>query len=241
MSRGLNQKRFELGERASNLSYSLRRYWVDEFHFRHVPGFREGGRVLNLGGLRKRRRGVFRIDPYGFRVVHLNLSARSEPEVIGDGLDLPFLDESFDAVIMSELLEHVSDPRRVINEAARILKTGGKVLITAPFIFPVHADPHDFGRYTRTFYDQELEKAGLEPLVIEPQGHFLSVLADLGRDWLTHRKSRGYRDRVVNRMAAWAIFKIRIRAAGKDGQGKDSIPEYQKKYTTGFGIVALKK
>lgn len=229
MSRVFSEQGFELGAKASDFNYSLRRYWVDEFHFRYVPGFKDGGLVLNLGGLRILRRGVFRIDPYGYRVVHLNLTAKFKPEVIGDGLNLPFSDNVFDAVIMSELLEHVSDPGRVLSEAARVLKPGGKALITTPFNNPIHADPQDFGRYTETFYRRELAKAGLEAVVVENQGRFFSVLADMLRDWLVHRKSRGLMDRGLNRLAAWAVVRLRIKATAWDGQNNDPARLYQKK------------
>ncbi len=240
MSREPVDKKFELGEKALDLNYSLRRFFVDRFHFRHVPGFKPDGRVLNLGGLRILRRGVFRIDPYGFRVVHLNLSPKFKPEVVGDGADLPFPDGVFDAVIISEVLEHVPDPGLVLSEAARVLLPGGRVLITAPFNNPIHADPVDFARYTKTFYERELDRAGLESLVIESQGHFFSVLADMLRDWLVHRRAKGLSGRGLNRLAAWGLVRLRAKALEWDKPGADPARSYQKNYTTGFGIVARK-
>ena len=233
-------KEFPLGEKAADLNYSLRRFYVDQFHFRHVPGFNPGGRVLNLGGLRTLRRGVFRIDPYGFRVVHLNISARSKPEVVGDGAELPFPDNIFDAVLISEVLEHVPDPDRVLGEAARVLNRGGKILITVPFNNPIHADPGDFARYTDTSLRRNLDRAGLEPLVLEPQGHFLSVLADMLRDWLVHRRARGLGGRGLNRLATWGLVRLRVRAAERDESDADLELDYQRNYATGFGILARK-
>lgn len=235
MSPENGERVFELGRRVRDLNYSLRRYFVDRFHFLHVPGFREGGRVLNLGGLAVLRRGVFRIDPYGFRVVHLNLSPKFRPEVIGDGAALPFGNRSFDAVIISEVLEHVPEPGLVLAEAARVLTPGGRVLITVPFLNPIHADPVDYGRYTDTFLLRALDRAGLDPLTVEPQGDYLAVLADLLRDWLNNRERGGFRARLANRLVGGLVVRLRSRAA-EPGRS----PSFGRNYPTGYGILAQK-
>src|SRR3546814_8619033 len=87
-----------------------------------------------------------------FQPLYLNISAEKRPDVAADGALLPFPDQSFEAVICSEVLEHVPDPRLVLDEIARVLKPGGCLLLTVPFLFRIHADPHDFGRYTDTFW-----------------------------------------------------------------------------------------
>lgn len=49
-----------------------------------------------------------------------------------DGASLPFSDGTFDAVIMSEILEHADDPRTVVTEAARVTRRGGTIVVTGP-------------------------------------------------------------------------------------------------------------
>ena len=68
--------------------------------------------------------------------------------LVGDAHRLPFQDNSIDSLIYQAVLEHVQDPRRVINEAARVLKPGGYLYLEVPFLQGFHADPHDFQRYT---------------------------------------------------------------------------------------------
>jgi len=70
--------------------------------------------------------------------------------IIADCHDLPFLDESFDAVIVQAVLEHVADPARCVDEIHRVLKQDGSVYAETPFMFPVHLGPYDFTRFTRS-------------------------------------------------------------------------------------------
>lgn len=68
---------------------------------------------------------------------------------IADCHDLPFLDRTFDAVIVQAVLEHVADPARCVAEIHRVLKDSGYVYAETPFLFPVHLGPYDFTRFTR--------------------------------------------------------------------------------------------
>lgn len=67
---------------------------------------------------------------------------------ICDSHDIPFLDESFDAVIADSVLEHVCDPQRCVSEYMRVLKPRGFVFASIPFLQPVHMGAHDFTRFT---------------------------------------------------------------------------------------------
>ncbi len=69
-------------------------------------------------------------------------------EIVCDGHWLPFVDQTFDAVVVQAVLEHVLDPPRVVGEIHRVLKDEGLVYSEIPFIQQVHAGAHDFTRYT---------------------------------------------------------------------------------------------
>ena len=62
--------------------------------------------------------------------------------------DLQFPDNSFNAVVCWSVLEHVPHPQRAIAEMHRVLKPNGQIWVQLPFLFPYHADPHDFWRVT---------------------------------------------------------------------------------------------
>jgi SAM-dependent methyltransferase len=65
---------------------------------------------------------------------------------------LPMADGCVDGIILSEVVEHCPRPREVLGEAIRILKPGGVLLVTTPFVFPEHGVPYDFQRLTQYFY-----------------------------------------------------------------------------------------
>ena len=71
---------------------------------------------------------------------------------------LPFPDDTFDAVICSEVLEHTRYPERCIEELRRVCKPGGVLYISTPFAFPEHGIPYDFQRMTQYFYKSVFEK-----------------------------------------------------------------------------------
>ena len=71
-------------------------------------------------------------------------------DIAGDLQDMPLADESLDAIICTEVLEHVENPFRAVREMHRVLKPGGILLASAPFLWPWHgtADYHDYWRFT---------------------------------------------------------------------------------------------
>jgi len=73
----------------------------------------------------------------------------SKPDVYGDALTLPLASESFDVVIMIDVLEHINDTQRLLQQIHQVLKPGGKAIIALPFLYPVHDAPRDFVRLTK--------------------------------------------------------------------------------------------
>jgi len=104
------------------------------------------GLILNLGS---------KSASWGSHVTNVDLvlpagHSESNPSVhlLADIEHLPFADGSVDGVICTYVLEHVGDARACIDEIARVVKPGGAVYITVPFIFPTHPDPLDRWRWT---------------------------------------------------------------------------------------------
>lgn len=86
---------------------------------------------------------------------------RSNPSVFGDAGKLPIADESVDTVLMFEVLEHLPAPGAALREIHRCLRPGGKVVLSVPFLYPIHDAPIDFQRYTEHGLRRALESESL--------------------------------------------------------------------------------
>lgn len=220
-----------------DMGYSLRRYFVDEFHIKEISEIPRNSLVLDLGGNKLNKRGLFDIEHYGLRVIYSNLSPSKSPDVQADAGETPFKSRLFDVVICSELLEHVYSPADVINEVYRILAPGGIVLICIPFMNNIHGDPFDFGRYTDFFLRRLLESAGFSDILIEKQGLFWCVITDMLRG-LVYSKAAKWKNAAAIKFTSHLLYLAKRKAILWDGRsGRD---RFLSSFTTGFGIRAIK-
>ena len=81
--------------------------------------------------------------------------------------DLPIEDAVADNVVSFQVLEHLSEPQKMLHEAFRILRPGGGIFISVPFQWHLHEAPWDFYRYTRFGLSKLLGEAGFEQIQIE--------------------------------------------------------------------------
>lgn len=93
---------------------------------------------------------------------------------------------AFDTVILSDVLEHVPEPRTLLSEIARVLRPGGHLLLNVPFMYGLHELPHDYFRYTAPALHRLLAGAGLRVSHLGTVGGSLHVLADLVAKHLAH-------------------------------------------------------
>jgi SAM-dependent methyltransferase len=100
-------------------------------------------------------------------------------DVFYDGKRIPFSDETFDSIFSSEVFEHVFNLDEALGELNRVLKTGGKFLITCPFTICEHEVPNDFARYSSFGLRHLLEKHGFEVLQLEKTGNSVETVFQL--------------------------------------------------------------
>lgn len=118
--------------------------------------------------------------------IRVDIDPTHRPDVLADALSLPFRISSVDAVVMREILEHIHSPVEAIAEAHRVLCHGGIFCGSVPFMFPVHADPSDYFRYTAEGLRHLLKAFSLVKVVAQGN-HF-------GAAWtLVSSRSRIYR------------------------------------------------
>lgn len=156
-----------------------------EFYKRELAKLPNGNTLFDLGAGYQ----PFK-ELYGpFQVVAADFNYFPEIDIVCD-LDrkLPFKDSVADIVIHSNVLEHLPYPIDFTRECYRILKKGGTLLATVPFIHPSHMRPFDFHRYTDIGLHTLLEDAGFTNIEITPLGTPFDVLYHMSHKFFI----RGY-------------------------------------------------
>jgi SAM-dependent methyltransferase len=100
----------------------------------------------------------------------------SRIDLVCDISTIPEPDAAFDAILCSEVLEHVPDPIKALDEFVRLLKPGGKLILTAPFASLVHFAPHHYcSGFSCYWYKHHLTQRGFSIDELTPNG-----------DWFTY-------------------------------------------------------
>jgi len=105
---------------------------------------------------------------------------------------LPIDSETADTVTSFQVMEHLCEPQTMLNEAFRILKSGGNILLTVPFQWWVHEAPHDYFRYTPYGLKYMFEKSGFTDIKVIPSSGFF-VMWILKMNYFSSRFIRGPR------------------------------------------------
>ena len=117
-------------------------------------------------------------------------ASEKKPDLYYDGLRLPFEDKSFDTVLNVQVLEHTPEPGLLVREMSRVLKDDGLLILSAPFDFRLHEQPHDYFRYTPHGLRTLCEKAGLEIIEVHKHGGLWSIVAHKLNSYLAFRVAR---------------------------------------------------
>ncbi len=135
------------------------------------------GVVLDLGGKKAAKRGYFRPpNGTGTRWFYANIERATQPDLLVDGEHLPIESGSVDAVVCTEVLEHLASPRAALSESFRILKQGGSLYASIPFLYPVHADPSDFQRWTAMGLNRLFNDCGFSKVIVVSMGGSLGTI-----------------------------------------------------------------
>jgi len=191
-----------------------------------------GGRVLDVGGRRKVR-GRFR-PPAEIVWIRVNTDPRAKPDIVADAQALPIRSGTEECVVCLETLEYVESPEVAVAEMSRVLRPGGRVLVSVPLLHRVDSaiDRH---RFTETRLRELLEGAGLGVVEITPQGLFFTTLANMLREATAAIASRPLR---------WAVAMCTV-PLGATLLRLDRLPAVRRSvflssFTTGFLGVAIK-
>lgn len=128
-------------------------------------------------------------------------------DYISDICSIPEKDSYFDAVLCTEVLEHVPEPALALKEIGRLLKPGGGLILTAPLGSFLHQQPyHYYGGYTPFFYDKYLKNACFDSICVEQNGGFFRYYAqECQRVYIVLFSRRGFRS-----LWRWVLFPVEV-------------------------------
>ncbi len=140
------------------------------------------GKLIDLGCGVKPYEKLFRphVDDY-FGVdlkttASANYADMTRADLYADVCETNLEGESFDTLLTTQVLEHIYDTRKYIQECYRLLKNGGHIILSVPQSYECHAKPYDYYRFTKFGLEKLFEDAGFEILELYPlQGAWATV------------------------------------------------------------------
>lgn len=160
----------------------------------------------------------------------------SKLDLVSDIASIPVKDMSFDNILCSEVFEHIPHPIEALKEFSRILKPGGKLILSAPFCSLTHFAPyHFYSGFNSYFYKKWLTDFNFEIIEMQENGNYYEYLAQelLYSSQVSEKYSSikmGIKEKIAQRILL-AFYK---KASLKDRGSKELL-------SYGFHIVAVKK
>lgn len=160
------------------------------------------GRLLDLGCGNVPLYGIYRPLASEITCVDWDNSTHSLRHVdmtadLNRPLELP--SAMFDTVVLTDVLEHIAEPRTLLTEIRRLLVPGGVLIGTVPFMYKLHEEPYDYQRFTSHALRRMASQSGFTVQVLEPYGQGTDVLFDVLAKILA-----GAHWRWGDRWASWA-------------------------------------
>ena len=181
------------GQRIANFDRNISIKSVIYLHYRilqadivdYVSKYFNGGRVLDLGAGNQPYRSLF--DKTNIYVAVDIDSSNKQLDIVADNSTLPFTDNRFDFILCTQVLEHVSEPQKLMNEVSRVMNEKAIFLLTCPMNWELHEKPYDYFRYTFYGIKYLADQAGLELVESKEQGGAFAVA---GQSILNNKKLR---------------------------------------------------
>lgn len=148
---------------------------------------------------------------------------------------IPEPDQSFDAIMCTEVFEHLPNPLDALEEFSRLLRKGGQLLTTAPFCGLTHFAPyHFYGGFTQHFYKYHLPKYGFEIVDIQTNGTYFEFLGqEVRRAPSVASSYSGAKANPLERLAS-RIFLQMLDKFARNDTGSDELLNY------GYHVIAVK-
>lgn len=122
-------------------------------------------------------------------------------DIYYDGITLPFNDGEFDSAFSSEVFEHVNNIGPILDEINRVLKKGGNMLVSTPFLWNEHEIPYDYYRYTSYGITKLLEEHGFKVIKIRKSTSYTEMIFQMKIEYI-----RSWRDKHIKNPNFRRIF-----------------------------------
>lgn len=177
-----------------------------------------------------------------------------EPATIGnytpltyesDISSIPAADESYDAILCTEVLEHVPEPIAAIREMSRLLRPGGKLMLSAPQGSELHQEPyHFYGGYTPHWYLKFLPEVGIDVASIQRNRGFFGLFAQESERCSAYLRPRFARQRTrywpllgIGWLLTLPLFRVILPLLAKP---LDSL-HLEQTATVGYHVLGIKR
>ena len=168
------------------INVQARELWIK----RMLDDLPEGSRILDAGAGSQRYKKLCgrlnyvsqdfaKYDGVGDSIgLHSGEFNYGDLDIVSDITSIPEKEESFDAIMCIEVLEHLPNPIQALQEFFRLLRPGGSLILTAPFVSLTHLAPFHFSSgFNRYWYQKHLNEHGFEILELTPNGNFFEFMA----------------------------------------------------------------
>ena len=170
-----------MDKNAVSIASRLPVFLVSKFYEQHIPTYAKGS-LLDLGCGKVPLYQVYKDRVSDITCVDWENTFHKNEflDFVADlNESIPLKDESFDTIILSDVLEHIREPDKLWQEMNRVLKSGGVALINVPFYYWLHEKPFDYFRYTQFALQNFAEKNNFEILHLQPYGGAFEIVVDI--------------------------------------------------------------